>query len=157
MQSPGPRLSELERKILNIVQMGFPLAHAPYADIAQLVSPDCTQEEVHACIMSLIDRGVIRRLGGIFDTRRLGFASVLVAMRVPETRIDDVAQQISAAPGVSHNYRRDAEYNLWFTLAAQSHEALESVLAEMRGSTGIGDMLVLPALRTFKIQVSFEL
>lgn len=157
MQSPGQTLSALEREVLNIVQSDFPLTHAPYAEIAKRVSQECAEEEVHACILGLIERRVIRRLGGIFDTKKLGFASVLAAMRVPEERLDHVAQQVSALAGVSHNYRRTAEYNLWFTLATESQQTLDAALALIRESTGITDMLVLPALRTFKIQVSFEL
>lgn len=156
-ESANEFLTELERRVLNLVQADFPIAHAPYEELARQLGPGVTEHGVHQCITALIQRGVIRRLGGVFDTRKLGFMSALIAMRVPEERVDEVGGVISAYPGVSHNYRRDHEYNLWFTLAAPSREQLLSTLEEMKTRTGITDVLYLPTVRMHKIFVKFEL
>jgi len=149
-------LSDLERAVLNLIQTGFPVAHAPYAEMAQQIG-GVSEEAVFACVRSLVDRGIIRRLGAVFDTKRLGFMSALIAMRVPPERIDEVGELVSAYPGVSHNYRREHEYNLWFTLAAPSRQRLMDTLAEIRERTGIEDVLYLPTVRMHKIFVNFEI
>lgn len=156
-ESTNEFLTALERQVLNLVQADFPIAHAPYEELARRIGSGVTAHDVHECIKALIKRGIIRRLGGVFDTRKLGFMSALIAMRVPEERVDEVGEFISTYPGVSHNYRRDHDYNLWFTLAAPSRERLLSTLEEMKTRTGISDVLYLPTVRMHKIFVKFEL
>jgi DNA-binding Lrp family transcriptional regulator len=150
------QLGDLERAVLNIIQTGFPVAHAPYAEMARLIG-GVSEDDVFACVRGLVDRGIIRRLGAVFDTKKLGFMSALIAMRVPPERIDEVGELVSAYPGVSHNYRREHEYNLWFTLAAPSRHQLMDTLAEIRERTGIQDVLYLPTVRMHKIFVNFEI
>ncbi|MCX7626765.1 MAG: hypothetical protein N2Z21_11250 [Candidatus Sumerlaeaceae bacterium] len=158
-RSPSPQesLSELERRVLNLVQTDFPISHAPYEDMARQLGEGISPNDVHECVTGLVKRGIIRRLGGVFDTKKLGFMSALIAMRVPEERIDEVGEFISKYAGVSHNYKREHEYNLWFTLAAPSREQLFAVLEEMKTGTGISDVLYLPTVRMHKIMVRFEL
>lgn len=153
----APReFSALERAVLDIVQQHFPVTHAPFAHIAQAIG-GTTEEEVHACVRRLAERGVIRRIGAVFDTRRLGFASTLAAIRVPEERIDEAAAIVCALPGVSHCYRRAHEYNLWFTLAAPSCEELQTLLDDIAQRTRTAGLLNLPVTRTFKINVNFRM
>ncbi len=149
-------LTDLERAVLNIIQTGFPLAHAPYAEMARQIG-NVSEEEVYRCVRGLVDRGIIRRLGAVFDTKKLGFMSALIAMRVPEERIDEVGMLISQYPGVSHNYKRGHDYNLWFTLAAPSRQQLMDTLQEIKERTGIDDVLYLPTVRMHKIFVNFEI
>jgi DNA-binding Lrp family transcriptional regulator len=99
--------------------------------------------------------GIIRRLGAVFDSRRLGYCSTLVAARVPASRLAEVARMVSRLPGVTHNYARNRAYNLWFTLTAQSPEEIERILSELRRETGIADFHSLPALAVYKIRVVF--
>lgn len=153
---PLQEFSELERRVLNLIQDGFPQCHAPYAEMARRLGGGVGEQQVWACVQELVERKVIRRLGAVFDTRNLGFVSTLVAMRVPDERIDAVGEIISAYNGVSHNYRRDGEYNLWFTLAAPSQEQLELTLREICRRTQIEDVLNLPTTRMHKIRVNFE-
>lgn len=152
-------LSPLACQVLNIIQTGFPLCHAPYAEIARRLGGGVREEQVHACVLELVERQVIRRLGAVFETRSLGFESTLVAMRVPPERVDAVGEMVSAYPGVSHNYQRGDAYNLWFTLAARSAAELESLLEEIRQRAGLSrqDILDLPTTRMHKIRVNFEL
>lgn len=153
----GEELSALDRAVLNIIQTQFPICHSPYAAIAERIGNGVTEEQVHRCILNLIERGIVRRLGAVFDTKKLGFMSALIAMRVPPERIDEVGELVSSYPGVSHNYRREHEYNLWFTLAAPSRQQLMETLEEIKKRSGIDDVLYLPTVRMHKIFVNFEL
>jgi len=108
----------------------------------------------------LSKRGVIRKIGPALDAGRIGLrASTLIAMKVPEDRIETVAKMISKDRGVSHCYEREHEYNLWFTIAARDEHELENTLEEMRRGADVsgGDVLNLPSVRNFKIDVRFQL
>ncbi|MGB9691850.1 MAG: Lrp/AsnC family transcriptional regulator [Candidatus Sumerlaeaceae bacterium] len=149
-------LSELDRAVLNVIQTGFPVAHSPYAEMAKQIG-NVTEEQVFECVLDLVERGIIRRLGAVFDTKKLGFMSALIAMRVPPERIDEVGEFVSEYAGVSHNYKREHDYNLWFTLAAPSRQQLMDTLDEIKKRTGVTDVLYLPTVRMHKIFVNFEI
>ena len=109
------------------------------------------------CVLGLRENGVIRRIGAIFDSNRLGYRSTLCAIAVPPQRVEEVAALISGYPNVTHNYQREARYNVWFTLIAPSAGRIAEILAEIADHTGIDDILDLPAIRLFKIRVDFDL
>ena len=104
----------------------------------------------------LVADGSVRRIGPVFDSRLLGYASTLVAARVPPDRLAAVADRVSRLPGVTHNYERRHPYNLWFTLTAPSQAALDETLARLRTETG-AEFHSLPALAVYKIRVQFDL
>jgi len=151
----APAVDELDRRLLNLVQSDLPLMAEPYRALADALGVG--EEEVIARLRSLCGQGVIRRLGAIFDSRRLGYEGVLCALRVPRERLAATATVVNSYPGVTHNYLRDHEYNMWFTLLAPSPDQLAARVREIRERTGIDDLLVLPAKRVFKIKVNFEL
>lgn len=146
---------QIDRKILNLIQAGFPVSPEPYREIGEALG--ISEENVIARIKNMLDCGIIRRLGGIFDSGKLGYHSTLCAMKVEESRIDAVAAVVNAYPGVTHNYLRDHELNMWFTATAQSQEDLEYMLNQIRRDTGINDILSMPAEKIFKIRVNFVL
>lgn len=146
---------QIDRKLLNLIQANFPLSPEPYREIGEALG--ISEEEVLSRIGKMIDSGLIRRLGGIFDSRKLGYQGTLCAMRVEENLIDKVAAAINSYPGVTHNYLREHDYNMWFTAMAQSKEKLEEILSQIKKDTGINEILVLPAQKLFKIRVNFEL
>jgi len=144
-------LSALERRLLDEAQREFPVCSRPYAELGRIVG--CSEEEAYDTIQDLRQRGVIRRIGGIFDSRRLGYTSELVAMKVPRDRLEEVAQVVNECEGVTHNYERVGEYNLWFTITAKTRAELDQRVAEVRDRTGVDDILRLPASRVFKSRV----
>lgn len=148
-------MDETDRKILNILQTRFPLVPEPF----DVVGADLglSGEEVIERVRRLKREGIIRRIGAVFDSRALGYASTLCAARVPQEKIKSFVEIVNSYPGVTHNYRRSHEYNIWFTFIAPDREALASALDEIRRRTGIADLLSMPAVRTFKIDASFEL
>ena len=138
-----------------MIQGDFPVAEQPYEVLAGQLG--CSSQEVLDAVTRLHGRGVIRRLGAIFDSRSLGYASTLVAGRIPPERLDEVAAIVSELPGVTHNYRREHARNLWFTLTARSDDELSKIIDEIRQRTAIPDFQSLPALTVYKIRVDFPL
>jgi siroheme decarboxylase len=147
-------MDDTDRKLLNLIQQDFPIIAEPYAEVAARLG--IGEMELLERVGRLKEEGIIRRIGAVFDLRRLGFASILCAARVPEERVRKFVEIVNACPGVTHNYRRDDEYNIWFTLIAPGEEELAEALAGIRRETGIDDILSLRATRTFKINARFE-
>ncbi|KUO50443.1 MAG: transcriptional regulator [Desulfitibacter sp. BRH_c19] len=147
-------MDNVDQKILEIIQDSFPISSEPYKDLA--ISVGISEEEVLQRISSLQDMGIIRRLGAIFDSRKLGYKSTLCAMKVPKDKISKVAKLVNAYPGVTHNYLREHKYNMWFTLIAPSTDHIDNICSEIMELSGIQDLLQLPAKRFFKINVKFS-
>ena len=147
------KIRPLAEQVIIRLQSGLPLVSRPYKALAEEL--DVTQGSILKAIRWLVAKGIVRKLGAVFDLKNLGYASTLCAGRVPLERVDEVAAVINAYPGVTHNYLREHDYNLWFTLIAGSEEQLSRQIQEIRQRTGIEDIISLPALRTFKIAVSF--
>ena len=144
-----------DRNILNIIQTRFPLAERPYADIADEIG--LGEDEVIERIGDLKRKNVVRQVSAIFDTRRLGYKTTLVAMRFPDDELDAAAHIINEHPGVSHNYARNGNFNLWFTLAVPPYEDLAESVAEMAERTGAETYRLMPTIKFFKIGVNFDM
>ena len=148
-------MDDLDREILNEIQWKFPLTARPYDAIAEKFG--ASPSAVKARLAKLKRSGILRQLSAIFDTRKLGYKSSLVAMRIDPERLEHVASVINRHPGVSHNYERDHEFNLWFTLAVPPGSDLRSELQKFRGIPGIEKVRMLPTIRLFKIGVKLEM
>ncbi len=148
-------MDDIDRKILNRIQTAFPVCAEPFKAIG--VELGLGEREVLERIRRLKADGIIRRIGAVFDPGKLGFVSTLCAARVPEGGIPDFVALVNSYSGVTHNYRRNHDYNIWFTFIAESFEALERALGEIRAKTGVSDIISMPAIRTFKINAVFEL
>ncbi|MGB9619482.1 MAG: AsnC family transcriptional regulator [Armatimonadota bacterium] len=148
-------MDEIDRQLLNIAQSDFPIAPRPYKLLGEQVG--ITEQEALERVRKLVQSGIIRRIGPSFDSKKLGYVSTLVAARVPRDRLEDVAVIVGSFGEVTHNYERDHDYNLWFTIICDSKERLREILDEIRRKTGEAEMYSLPAERTFKIKAEFEL
>jgi DNA-binding Lrp family transcriptional regulator len=148
-------LDALARVLLERMQIAFPLVPRPFAALGEGLGLDET--EVLARVRQLKAAGIIRQIGAIFDTRRLGYQSTLVAFHVLDGAIEKVAAQVSAHPGVSHNYARPHRYNLWFTLTIPPQHQVDDEIRRLAQRAGVDDWLNLPALRVFKIRTHFKL
>ena len=145
----------LDKKLLNMIQSNFPLVPEPYRELGNALG--ITEEEVIARLQSLMESGVIRRLGGVFDSRKLGYSGTLCAMNVPDERIRAVAGVVNSFDEVTHNYLREDYFNMWFTVLAPTVSRLGEILDEIRELTGIQEILTLPSENVFKIRVNFDL
>lgn len=147
-------MDRVDRKILDLLQQDFPLTVEPYKELARQVGR--SEEEVLERIARLKEAGIIRRIGGIINARGLGWVTTLCAVSVPEDRIEEITQRINAEPGVTHNYLRDHELNMWFTLIAPSHQEIEAILDKIETDTDLS-IHNFPAAQTYKIKVSFDM
>jgi DNA-binding Lrp family transcriptional regulator len=150
-------LDELDKRLLNLLQGRFPLAERPYARVAE--DAGVSEREVLDRTRRLIDTRIIRQVTPIFDTRVLGYSSMLVAAKVDPEEPRRAASIINSHPGVSHNYLRNHDFNLWFTIATEpgSRLGLEGTLEVLKRLTGAESMRQLPTLRLFKINMSLEM
>lgn len=148
-------LDAVARALLDRLQSDFPLTPCPFAALGQALELD--EVEVLARVRHLKEGGIIRHISAIFDTRRLGYQSTLVAFHVEAADLEDIATQISVHAGVSHNYARPHHYNLWFTLAVPPDQELVEEIRRLAQKAGVDDWLNLPALRTFKIKTHFKM
>ncbi len=143
-----------DKRILDIIQTGFPIAPRPYEAIGREVG--LTEAETLARVRALRGRGIIRRIGANFQSASIGFKSTLCAASVPPEKLDAFIQAVNAHPGVTHNYLRDHQINVWFTMIGPSREAIGEALAALTEATGVS-ILNLPADRLFKIRVDFTM
>jgi DNA-binding Lrp family transcriptional regulator len=142
-----------DKRVLNSIQSDFPIDPRPYKKIAEGLG--LTETEMLTRVNALKSAGIIRRIGGNFAPDKLGYVSTLCAARVPAEKLDAFASAVNAYSGVTHNYVREAGFNVWFTFIASSMEKIEESLVEIRRQTGVADILNLPATRVFKIKAEF--
>ncbi len=146
----------IDRKLLNLVQGQFPMVKRPYLSLAQEL--DTSEEDVIDRLTELKRTNVLRQISAIFDTRRLGYKTTLVAMAYEPDQLHQGAMHINKHPGVSHNYAREGSYyNLWFTVAVPPEQDLESTVDRMAKATGALTSRVMPTIRFFKIGVNFDM
>lgn len=143
------------KEVLNLIQAEFPIDNRPFLKIGDKLN--ITEEKVIHIIKELKDKGYIRRIGGSFDSKKLGYCSTLCAIKIPDERILEVSKFINNYKGVTHNYRRNNDYNMWFTVIAPSEEEIKSFLEDIKIYTGIEEILELPALEVFKINAVFHM
>jgi DNA-binding Lrp family transcriptional regulator len=150
-------LDETDRRLLNLLQGSFPLAERPYAEIARLA--ELREDEVLRRTARLLEERIIREVTPIFDTRVLGYKSMLVAAKVDPEHPWRAAKIINSHPGVSHNYLRDHDFNIWFTIATEpgSKLGLDGTLEVLQRLTGAESVRQLPTLRLFKIRMDLEM
>ena len=153
---PPSDMDILDRKLLNVIQSGFPLVDEPYVEIGEQLGID--EAEVLERLARLRSNNVVRQISAIFDTRRLGYKTTLVAMAFPPEGLHAAALVINEHPGVSHNYAREGSYyNLWFTIAVAPDESLEETVDGMAARTGALQHRLMPTIRFFKIGVNFNM
>ncbi len=150
-------LDELDKRLLNLLQGSFPIAPRPYEHVAGLAG--VPEDEVLTRTKRLVDERIIREITPIFDTRVLGYSSMLVAAKVDADNPWRAAKVINSHPGVSHNYLRDHDFNIWFTIATEPGSALglDGTLDVLQRLTGAESVRQLPTLRLFKIRMDLEM
>jgi DNA-binding Lrp family transcriptional regulator len=153
-KEPIYKLDRTDRAILNEIQSHFPLKTRPYLEVAERLG--LTEKEVILRVEQMTEGGIIRRIGANFNSRKLGFFSTLCAAKVPVEKLPRFIEVVNSYVGVTHNYERNGDYNVWFTFIAETQDIIESALMEIKRQTGIMELISLPAEKIFKIQVDFE-
>jgi len=147
-------MDSIDRDLINEIQSDFPITSRPYRELGERL--DLSEREVIDRVESLKSGGVIRRIGGNFVSKKLDFTSTLCTARVPGEKLDRFVQVVNRYPGVTHNYLRDHDYNVWFTFIAPNMSYIDDALKEISKTTGVSDLLNLQAVKMFKIKVDFE-
>jgi siroheme decarboxylase len=151
-------LDDIDKKILQVLQDNFPIVEKPWLEISNRLK--INEDELITRLKRLTEAGVVLKIGPIVDSSKMGLkAATLIAMKVPKNQVNAVASIINKFGNVSHNYEREDEYNVWFTLAAPTNHELTERLNEIKRKTGVKeqDILNLPTLNRFKINVRFQL
>ena len=145
---------QTRKTILNRIQADFPIHPRPYKVLAEELGLD--EEQLIDEIEQMKQEMIIRRIGGNFSPDRLGFYSTLCAARVAPDKIEMFTETVNGFSGVTHNYRRDHQYNIWFTFIAPSVQKIKESLETISKTTGVTEILNLPATHVFKIAANFK-
>ncbi len=148
------KLDNIDRKLLNILQNDFPLQSRPFLKIASQL--EISEKDVIKRIKKL-KNDYIRRIGGIFSSKKLGYVSTLLAAKVDEEHFYEVAEMINQYQGVTHNYRRNHDYNLWFTLICKSEENLKKTIQTIKNFKGVNILREFPIKDSFKLKVDLNM
>jgi len=148
-------MNKKEKRLLEELQFNFPITSRPYLEIAKRTG--FSESSLLGKVRTLKKRGIIRYIGPVFNLNKMGFCSTLIAARVPGKKIETAVRIINEYPQVSHNYLRDAEFNIWFTVTASSHTRLLRIIREIKKRAGLKDILNLKTLKVFKIDARFRL
>jgi siroheme decarboxylase len=146
-------MDDLDRRIVNALQDGFPVCERPFqAAAAQLGT---TEKELIARVDRLLDEGTLTRFGPLFQVERMGGAFTLAAMEVPPKRFDEVASIVNALPEVAHNYAREHALNMWFVLATERPEETAAAVRAIERRTGL-EVLLFPKGREYFVELKLE-
>lgn len=148
-------LDDIDKKILRELQGNLPVVRQPFLEVADRVG--ISESEFFERVERLTKEGIIRKFGLRIDSRKVGFKSTLVAMRVAGEMLEETAAKLSEYEFVTHNYARDHEYNLWFTIIERDEDALKAAIEKIKKEVEFDDLLDLPVLRKFKINVRFDI
>ena len=146
-------LGETDRRVVNALQEGFPLTERPFAVAAQTLG--LSETDLIDRVRRLREDGWLTRFGPMFDADRLGGGTTLAAMTVPEEDYERVAEQVNAHPEVAHNYAREHALNMWFVIASERPEQLDTVIAAIEAETGLG-VYAMPKEHEFFVEARFE-
>jgi DNA-binding Lrp family transcriptional regulator len=148
-------LDELDRKLLICLQEDFPLCLRPFRQLGKRLSLD--EDEVISRVKRLKSRGIIKRIGPIHNSEKIGYKRTLVGMPVPKSKLNLVAGIVNGFSEVTHNYlRKDSRFNLWFTLICPTYARINSIIKTVKRESGINEIISLPTVRTIKIKTVFK-
>ncbi|TFG92515.1 MAG: Lrp/AsnC family transcriptional regulator [Syntrophobacterales bacterium] len=148
-------MDAVDRKILNILQRDFPLDAEPFKVVGARIGVG--EDDLLERVKKLKKADIIRRIGAVFDTAGLGFASTLCAAKVPVDRLERFTEVVNSYRGVTHNYLRNHEYNVWFTFIGSAAKEIKESLSDISEETGIADIISMPVKRRFKVDARFGL
>ncbi len=147
-------MDEFDKKILNVMQEEFPVAQRPFAEVGKLVGLD--EKEVIERVRNLKHAGFIRRIGPILERKKLKYASALCGVHVDEDKIMSFVDEVNKNSGVTHNYERDGDLNIWFTIAAKTSDEIEGFLSDMEKKHAV-KIYRFPEKKVFKIKTFFPI
>lgn len=152
---PPADLDLVDRKILNVVQSHFPKVERPFFEVGKQIG--ISEEEVISRLGKMRKEGTIRSIRALYDAKKLNYVSTLVACKVDKDQLEEAAKKINSFTEITHNYKRNFDYNLWFTLIARDVKRREMILDKIKSIKGVGDMHLLPIVKKYKLKVHFQM
>ncbi|HEB79811.1 MAG TPA: Lrp/AsnC family transcriptional regulator [Rhodospirillales bacterium] len=146
-------MNELEKRLLDGFQRGFPLTERPFAEIARQLNAE--EDQVIGALEGLSESGIISRVGAAFAPGGIG-ASTLAALAAPPERLEEIAELVNGFEEVNHNYEREHRLNLWFVITAPDRDGVDRVIAEISRRSGL-EVLDLPMLESYRLNLGFDL
>jgi len=146
-------MDDIDKKIINHLQGGFPVCESPYQVVAEQLG--LTEGELIKRIESLLDSGILSRFGPLYHAEQMGGALTLAAVKAPEPQFDAIAEIINAFPEVAHNYERNHELNMWFVIATDLPERLAAVIEEIQQQTGL-EVYNMPKINEYFVGLKLE-
>lgn len=146
-------MDELDKRLINHLQDGFPICDAPYAKVAEQIG--ITEQILLQRLQVLLDQGILSRFGPMYHAEQLGGALTLAAVKAPDERFEQIAKIINAFPEVAHNYAREHELNMWFVLATESPEQIGEVIEKIERQTGL-KVYNMPKIKEYYVGLRFE-
>ena len=146
-------MDDIDREIINTLQVGFPICDAPYRQVAQ--SLDISESELLARLQALLANGTLTRFGPLYNAEQMGGALTLAAVKIPNERFEEVTDIINAFPEVAHNYARNHELNMWFVLATETPEQQQQTISAIEQQTGLA-VFNMPKLKEYFVNLRLE-
>lgn len=146
-------MDDVDRRVVNALQDGFPLSERPFLEAAQHLG--LTEDALITRVDRLLDDGVLTRFGPLFQVERMGGAFTLAAMAVPPERYDEVARMVNERAEVAHNYAREHELNMWFVLATETPQGVPATLDAIEAATGLR-VRAFPKEREYFVTLKLE-
>ena len=146
-------MDEIDKTIINVLQKGFPICESPYKQVAEQLGID--EATLLARLKKLLDEGILSRFGPMYHAQQMGGALTLATLKVPEERFDEVTQIVNAHPEVAHNYARNHPLNMWFVLATQRPEQVQTVIQSIENQTGLR-VLNMPKISEYYVGLQLE-
>lgn len=147
-------MDKIDKELLNLLQEGLPIESRPFLVLSKQIG--ITEEEVIQRIGKLKSQRYLRRVGGIFNSKKLGYFSTLCAMNVPQKNLEKAAKIVNNYDEITHNYIRDHYYNMWFTIIAPSKERVNEIIKNIKDETLVENIISLPTIKVFKIKVTLN-
>ncbi len=146
---------KIDKRILNRIQEDLPFIARPWEAVAQELG--ITEESLLKRIAFLKKKGIIRRISAVFSPRKIGLVSTLVAVKAPLNEVSGLVRKINSYPEVTHNYKRNAEYNIWFTIVAKDTKRIAQIINQVKKNKAVKKISDFPAIKLFKIDVNFRI
>ncbi len=146
-------MDEIDRAIINTLQVGFPICASPYKKVAETLN--INEQTLIERLQSLLDSGILSRFGPMFHAEQMGGALTLAAVKAPEDHYDTIAEIINKFPEVAHNYAREHVLNMWFVLATETPEQIQQVINQIEAQTGL-TVYNMPKIQEYFVGLKLE-
>lgn len=147
-------MDKLEKDLLNLVQNDFPLSVRPFVVIGKKLG--ISEDQCIEMLKRLYDSGILRAVRAVINWNSIGYSTMLIGMKVQPQNVTDIVAELQHIDEITHNYSREGELNLWFTLIYSSVNQKDILLERLRKMQGVMDIKEFPAEKVYKIGLKLD-